>query len=117
MDTGTPSDTEARPAAAGHADSAQPQAAVTPAGAPPAITPQASSRTRPALLAHLLKMADGYVKMGALQQAAELYFAIFENHNDAPEAAAARERLVQIANRHEKAGELHQARSIYERLL
>ena len=69
------------------------------------------------LLAHLFKMADGYLAQGALWQAMEIYLKIVEQHQSTPEAGLACERLLKIAERHEKDGKGHLARSIYERLL
>jgi len=77
----------------------------------PAVDPAAQ------MLAHLLKMADGYLAQGALWQAMEIYLKIVKQHDETPEARLARERLLWIAERHEKNGKGHLARSIYERLL
>jgi hypothetical protein len=62
-------------------------------------------------------MADGYAKAGAEHQAQELYLAIIDRNGETPEADLAQQRLMEVAQRHEKAGETHQARALYERLL
>ncbi len=69
------------------------------------------------LLRRLLKMADGYRASHALRQAVEMYFQLAERHPDTPEASQARDRLFEIGEGYERAGELRQARGIYERLL
>jgi len=69
------------------------------------------------VLAHLLKMADGYLAARAVHQAMAIYFEVFEKHGGTQEAGRAHERLLEIADHYEKAGEFHQARSIYERML
>ena len=90
-----------------------------PAPAPPrnVIMSEPAADTAPPLLAPLLKMADGYLAQGALWQAMEIYLKIVERHDEAPEARLACERLLWIAERHEKNGKNHLARSIYEQLL
>jgi hypothetical protein len=90
--------------------------------APPAkprtvIMSRPSGGGRMSALPHLLKVADGYYAAGRLRQAAGVYFEILGKQADSPEADRARERLLEIAQRHEQANEPHQARSIYERLL
>ena len=93
--------------------------AAPPAPAPPrnVIVPEPAADTAPLLLAHLLAMADGYLAQGALWQAMEIYLKIVKQHDETPEARLACERLLWIAERHEKNGKGHLARSIYERLL
>ena len=83
----------------------------------PVIPSEAQSRLPTALLMKLLKMADGYVAAGAKRVATDLYFTIVERHGETPQADRARQRLMEIAQRYEAAGEGHQARAIYERLL
>jgi len=93
--------------------------AAPPAPAPPrnVIMSQPAADPASPLPAHLLKMADGYLAQGALWNAMEIYLKIVERHDEAPEAGLACERLIWIAERHEKNGKGHLARSIYERLL
>jgi hypothetical protein len=100
---------------------ATPSAAASVAG--PAVatldesTPASRPRAPTALLVKLLEMADGYAKTGAKHLALDLYFAIIDRYSEAPEADRARQRLMEIAQQYERAGETHQARSLYERLL
>ncbi|MCX5656491.1 MAG: hypothetical protein NTY65_17790 [Planctomycetota bacterium] len=104
---------------AGNTHPAVADMAAPPAPAPPRNVVMSQPAADPAspLLAHLLKMADGYLAQGALWNAMEIYLKIVERHNEAPEARLACERLLWIAERHEKNGKDHLARSIYERLL
>ena len=90
-----------------------------PTPAPPrtVIMSQPAADTAPQMLAHLLRMADGYLAQGALWQAMEIYLKIVKQHDGTPEARLACERLLKIAERHEKNGKGHLARSIYEQLL
>jgi hypothetical protein len=90
-----------------------------PVQAPPhdVIRSEPAADTAPPLLAHLLKMADGYLDQGALWNAMEIYLKIVKQHGETPEARLACERLLWIAERHEKNGKAHLARSIYEQLL
>ncbi len=95
-------------------DVAPPQAA-----APPHHVIMSQPATDPAsrLLAHLLRMADGYLAQGAVWQATEIYLKVIKEHNETPGARLACERLLALAERHEKNGKAHLARSIYEHLL
>ena len=104
---------------AGYTPPAVADMAVPPAPAPPHNVIMSQPAVDPAaqMLAHLLKMADGYLAQGALWQAMEIYMKIVKQHDETPEARLARERLLWIAERHEKNGKGHLARSIYERLL
>jgi len=77
--------------------------------------PQPDAQSR--VLARLLKMADAYRDVLALRHAMAIYFLLADQHGDTPQGEEARERLLEIAETHERAGEHHQARSIYERLL
>ncbi|MBM4035562.1 MAG: hypothetical protein FJ291_27795 [Planctomycetes bacterium] len=83
-----------------------------PAG-PPQLVPNGGSR----LLNHLLEMADTLRTQSKLHQAIELYFTLVEGHPGTGQAGQAFERLVEIAEGYDEAGERHQARSLYERLL
>lgn len=80
---------------------------------PPACTPESDRR----LLARLLHMAELYRSEKALRQAVEIFFELAEHHDDTPEAAEARQQLLEIGDLYEKSGEFRQARGIYERLL
>jgi hypothetical protein len=72
---------------------------------------------RSKVLPRLLRMADFYLKTGALRQALEMYFDLYRNHDDSPEAAKAEDRILEVARLHEENGELHLARAIYEQLI
>jgi hypothetical protein len=52
-----------------------------------------------------------------MERALDLYFVIIDRYSETPEADRARLRLMEIARQHEKAGETHHARALYERLL
>ncbi|HUY88111.1 MAG TPA: hypothetical protein VMV10_05225 [Pirellulales bacterium] len=68
-------------------------------------------------MSKLLNLADMYRAENSIHQAMSIYFELAEEHAGAPEAYDALERLLEIAKSHEDAGELRQARSLYERLL
>lgn len=74
-------------------------------------------RSRSRVLDGLLRMADTYRVNGAMHQALELYFSLIGEHEGSPQAEEAVDRVLDIAARYEQAGELRQARSIYEQLL
>jgi len=90
-----------------------------PAQAPPrnVIMSQPAADPASQMLAHLLKMADGYLAQGALWQAMEIYLKLVKRRDETPEAGLACGRLLKIAERHEENGKGHLARSIYEQLL
>ncbi len=89
---------------------------VTPIPAPqPAAEPVRDPRSK--VLPRLLRMADFYLQTGALRQALEMYFDLYRNHEDSPEAAKAEDRILEVARIHEENGELHLARAIYEQLI
>jgi len=96
--------------------------ASAPAGAPAsAPAPRTRVMSRPAEpgapLTCLLKMADDYLAAGDWHQAVEMYFSIIADEPEAAEAAMARKHLLEIGGWYQRAGEPHQARSLYERLL
>ncbi|MGB2938243.1 MAG: hypothetical protein WBD05_08625 [Phycisphaerae bacterium] len=117
MDTDTPGGAESRATVAESASHSQAQATITATRPRTVIMSAGSSRTPSGVLAHLLKMADGYLAARAAHQAMAIYFEVFEKHGGTQEAGRAHERLLEIADHYEKAGEFHQARSIYERML
>ncbi len=78
-----------------------------------ASTPHSQLRVLP----RLLGMADSYRKGGALHQAIEMYFELIREYPDTHQARLAVDRLLDVARTHEQAGELRQARGIYEQLL
>jgi len=117
MDTDTPGGAESRATAVEDASHSQAQATITATRPRTVIVSAGPSRTQSRVLAHLLKMADGYLAARAVHQAMAIYFEVFEKHGGTQEAGRAHERLLEIADHYEKAGEFHQARSIYERML
>lgn len=72
---------------------------------------------RSRVLPRLLAMADSYLRADSLRQALEMYFDLRDSHPGTPEADLAEERILEVARRHEDAGELHNARAIYEQLV
>ena len=86
------------------------QKAAEPAAQVPP-TPHSRARSR------LLAMADGYFRSGSLCQALEMYFDLMSGYPDTIEGQQAEERILEVAYRHEQAGEMRLARSIYERLV
>lgn len=98
-----------RAAAAVRAASAVEAGAVVEASA--AVGDRAELRQR------LLRMANGYVATRSLHHAAEMFFELAEKHPGTLEALQSRKSLLDIGEAYEHNGELHQARSIYERLL
>ena len=117
MDTNTPGGAESRATAVEDAGHRQAQATITATRPRNVIMSAGPSRTPSRVLAHLLKMADGYLAARAVYQAMAIYFEVLEKHGGTQEAGRAHERLLEIADDYEKAGEFHQARSIYERML
>ena len=117
MDTDTPGGAESRATAVEDANHSQARATITARRPRTVIMSAGPSRTPSGVLAHLLKMADGYLAAHATHQAMAIYFEVFEKHGGTQEAGRAHERLLEIADDYEKAGEFHQARSIYERML
>jgi hypothetical protein len=80
-----------------------------------AIEPVRDPRSK--VLPRLLRMADFYLKTGAIRQALEMYFDLYRNHEDSPEAEKAEDRILEVARIHEENGELHLARAIYDQLI
>jgi len=117
MNTDTPGGAESRATAVEDAGHSQARATITDTRPRTVIMSAGPSRTQSRVLAHLLKMADGYLAARAVHQAMAIYFEVFEKHGGAQEAGRAHERLLEIAGDYEKAGEFHQARSIYGRML
>jgi len=84
------------------------------AGAP---EPRPAPEMEAALLGRLLGIADAHRAQNHLHQALELYFGLVGSHLHTPQGEQAFQRLMGIAAGYERAGEPHQARNIYERLL
>jgi hypothetical protein len=89
---------------------------VTVGSPPPAKEPDPIEPPNP-VLARLLRMADGYRRAGAPNQAIEMYFELVERNGDTPEGKKAHESLMGLCDEYEQAGKLRQARALYERLL
>lgn len=70
-----------------------------------------------AVLNRLLAMAQIYRGEGNLWQAMDLYWELLEDFSGTPQAAEARNVLLELARAYESNGARREARSIYERLL
>lgn len=79
--------------------------------------PEPGRDARSKVLPRLLAMADSYLRAGSLRQALEMYFDLYRNHRETPEAGKAEDRILEVAAIHEGNGELHLARAIYEQLI
>ncbi|MDD5332568.1 MAG: hypothetical protein PHS32_02385 [Rhodoferax sp.] len=77
----------------------------------------ASAAASQPLLEHLFTMAQHYRKEGKQREATELLWTLVEDHAGTPQADAAKAELLALAEGHERAGNQHMARSMYERLL
>lgn len=77
----------------------------------------ASAAASQPLLEHLLAMAQHYRKEGNYREATELLWTLVDEHSETPQADAAKAELLAVAEGHERAGNQHMARSMYERLL
>jgi hypothetical protein len=117
MNTDTPGGAESRATAVEDANHSPARGTIADTRPRTVIMSAGPSRTPAGVLAHLLKMADGYLAAHAVHQALAIYFEVLEEHGGTQEAGRAHERLLEIADDYEKAGEFHQARSIYERML
>jgi hypothetical protein len=99
----------------------------SPVNFPPRVKPAQAQTMQPAhdvpppprsrALHRLLAMADMYLRADSLRQALEMYFDLIRSYPDTLEALQAEERVLEVARRHEEAGELHSARAIYEQLI
>ena len=69
------------------------------------------------LLGRLLAMAQRYRVEGSARQATELFWTLAEDHPDTPQAEAAKQALMSMAEDCGRLNSHHMARSIYERLL
>lgn len=69
------------------------------------------------ILNRLLRMADNYRTSGSLWQAEEMYRTLMDDFEDTPQAEQARKSLMELCEAYELDGQLHHARSLYERLL
>ena len=96
-------------------DGSSPLPVDAPYQMPVAEAPARDPRSK--VLPRLMRMADSYLRTGALRQALEMYFDLYRNHEGSPEAAKAEDRILEVAAIHEENGELHLARAIYEQLI
>lgn len=71
----------------------------------------------PTMLERLFAMAQRYRKAGNFRQATEMYWTLVEDHDETPEADAAKAELLAMAEGYERAGNQHMARGMYERLM
>jgi hypothetical protein len=106
----------------GPSTNGRPSATYTPSSSPspipaPHVAIEPARDPRSKVLPRLLRMADFYLQTGALRQALEMYFDLYRNHEDSPEAEKAEDRILEVARLHEENGELHLARAIYEQLI
>ncbi len=69
------------------------------------------------LLERLFAMAQRYRKEGNFRQATEMYWTLIGEHPDTPQAEAAKAELLLLAEGYERAGNLHMARGMYERMM
>lgn len=70
-----------------------------------------------ALLPQVLTMAQGYRAAGDVRAAMDLYWLLAEEHQEAGQAAVARDELLDMAAGYVRRRAPHMARSIYERFL
>ena len=82
-----------------------------------AVPAATGSNMRQALLGRLLAMAQRYRQDGNNRQAAEMFWTLVHEHSETPEAEVAKVELLAMAESHERAGDQHMARSMYERLM
>ena len=82
-----------------------------PASAP---VPRSSG---PTMLERHFAMAQRYLKAGNYRQATEMLWTLVEDHDETPQAEAAKAELLTLAESYERAGKDHMARSMYERLM
>ena len=82
-----------------------------------AAAPAVKRATGPTMLERLFAMTQRYRKEGNLRQATEMYWTMVSDHPDTPQAEAAKAELLLLAEGYERAGKLHMARGMYERLM
>ena len=100
----------------GYANSETPQAEFFLTG--DAGTPAAPvSSMKQLLLTRLVLMAQRYCQEGQMRQATEMFWALIKYYPDTPESETAKAELLKLAEGHERAGNLHMARGMYEQLM
>ena len=83
-----------------------------------ATEPQApATGMKQALLNRLVLMAQRYRNEGQTRQASEMFWALIKDYPDTPESETAKAELLKMAEAHERAGNLHMARGMYEQLM
>ena len=85
--------------------------------AEPKAEPVIRRATGPTMLERIFAMAQRYRKEGNFRQASEMYWTMVSDHADTPQAEAAKVELLLLAEGYERAGNLHMARGMYERLM
>lgn len=80
-------------------------------------TEMTTETTSEVLLDHLLAMAHRYRSEGNLRQAMEMYWSLLEDYAETAQAGHASTSLLDMAKAYEREGAMHEARSIYTRLL
>lgn len=66
--------------------------------------------------ASMLRMATTWQSHGQINQASDAYFRLLKNHPETIEAEESRERLLQLAARHERSGQFHLAMDLYDKI-
>ena len=69
------------------------------------------------LLTRLVLMAQRYRNEGQMRQATEMFWGLIKDYPDTPESEVAKAELLKLAEGHERAGNLHMARGMYEQLM
>lgn len=75
------------------------------------------SNMKQMLLTRLVLMAQRYRNEGQMRQATEMFWGLIKDYPDTPESETAKAELLKLAEGHERAGNLHMARSMYEQLM
>ena len=69
------------------------------------------------LLTRLVLMAQRYRQEGQMRQATEMFWGLIKDYPDTPESEVAKAELLKLAEDHERAGNMHMARGMYEQLM
>lgn len=80
---------------------------------PPALSDDVTVR----ILERLVRMADYYCAHDGVRQAEEMYLQLLEDYPDSLQARHSRDRLLELCETYERAGQMHHARWLYEQLL
>lgn len=76
-----------------------------------------ASPMKQALLTRLVLMAQRYRQQGQMRQATEMFWTLIKDYPETPESEVAKAELLKLAEGHERAGNLHMARGMYEQLM